>query len=54
MAVENAKRIFAEQTGLSMQKGEEETLSTTIFVGIDQTNTGFRNALYYLINDVLT
>lgn len=53
MAEEEAKRIFAEQAGASMQKAAKEALSNIFFVGFEEANTRFTSALYYLIKTVL-
>lgn len=32
----------------------EEALKNVVFVGIEETNTGFQNACYFFIEDLLT
>lgn len=54
MVIEEARRIFAEQDGPSMQKAAEEALSDVFFCGSEEANTGFENAFYCFFEGVLT
>lgn len=54
MTQEEAKCIYAEETGPSMQKGTEEALSDIFFTGFEEAKSGFNTASYFFIEGVLT
>lgn len=54
MARQESRRIFAEQSDPSIQKSGEQGLSDIFFVGYEESNTGFKDALHYFLEGELT
>lgn len=54
VSIEKARRIFTEQTGISMQKEAEEALSKVFFGGFEEAKAGFKNAFYNFVEEVFT
>lgn len=54
MAIQEVKRIFAEQASPSMHKLTDDALSDAIFGGSQEAITGLNNVSYYFLEDVLT
>lgn len=54
IAQEESIRIFAERAGASMQKATGEALLNICIVVIQEANTGFKNAPFCFIKDVIT
>lgn len=54
MAIQEAKQIFANQAGLSIQKLAEDARSDLSFGIFEEPNTGLKNASYLVLKGVLT